>query len=87
MPDEDLQAAASLTVRTWSTPDDTAIAFENEETGDGRIFKKGALKWDRSPMPLQYADEMLMGHQGAELAGAITTVKRDGKRITAQGPL
>ncbi|MCX4458664.1 phage minor head protein [Streptomyces sp. NBC_01728] len=82
-----VQAAPMLAVRTWSTPDATAIAFEDEETGDGRIFKSGALKWDRSPMPLQYADEMLMGHQGAELAGAIQTVKRDGKRITASGVL
>ncbi|GGQ50126.1 hypothetical protein GCM10010250_22160 [Streptomyces althioticus] len=82
-----LQAAASRTVRTWSTPDDAAIAFENEETGDGRIFKKGALKWDRRPMPLQYADEMLMGHQGAQLAGAIKKVKREGGRITASGVL
>lgn len=81
------QAAPVLAVRTWSTPDDTAIAFEDQETGDGRIFAKGALKWDRQPMPLQYADELLMGHQGAELAGAITTVKRDGQRITAKGPL
>ncbi len=84
---EAVQAAAALSVRTWSTPDDTAIAFEDEETGDGRIFSSGALKWDRRPMPLQYADEMLMGHQGAELAGAIKAVKRDGKRITASGVL
>ncbi|MER7740038.1 phage minor head protein [Streptomyces sp. NPDC096538] len=87
MPEDDLQAAASLAVRTWSTPDDAAIAFEDEETGDGRIFKKGALKWDRRPMPLQYADEMLMGHQGAQLAGAIKKVKREGGRITASGVL
>ncbi|MEU7323411.1 phage minor head protein [Streptomyces griseoviridis] len=84
---EDVQDTAMPTVRTWSTPDETAIAFEGEETGDGRIFVKGAIKWDRKPMPLQYADEMLMGHEGAELAGAIKTVKRDGKRITATGPL
>ncbi|MFE6555472.1 phage minor head protein [Streptomyces sp. NPDC057746] len=84
---EAVQAAAALSVRTWSTPDDTAIAFEDQQTGDGRIFKSGALKWDRRPMPLQYADEMLMGHEGAELAGAIKTVKRDGNRITASGVL
>ncbi|MEV5930927.1 phage minor head protein [Streptomyces cellulosae] len=87
MPEDELQAAASPTVRTWTTPDDTAIAFENEETGDGRIFVKGAVKWDRRPMPLQYADEMLMGHQGAQLAGAIKKVKREGGRITASGVL
>ncbi|PWI15968.1 hypothetical protein DI272_18715 [Streptomyces sp. Act143] len=92
MPDAKAAATAApdfvpLTVRTWSTPDPWAIAYEDEETGDGRIFTKGALKWDRQPQPLQHADEMLMGHQGARLAGAIKKVKRDGKRITASGAL
>ncbi|MFF0092689.1 phage minor head protein [Streptomyces canus] len=94
MPTEDVQAAAEvaedlipLTVRGWSTPEPWAIAYENEETGDGRIFKKGALKWDKQPMALQHADEMLMGHQGARLAGAIQKVKRVGDRITASGVL
>ncbi|MFF5968262.1 phage minor head protein [Streptomyces collinus] len=91
---EDVEAAAPvvqdfipLAVRGWSTPDPWAVAYESEETGDGRIFKKGAVKWDRQPMPLQYADEMLMGHQGARLAGAIKKVKREGPRITASGVL
>ncbi|MFF4733348.1 phage minor head protein [Streptomyces mirabilis] len=93
-PMPDVQAAAQvatdlipLTVRGWSTPEPWAIAYEDEETGDGRIFTKGALKWDRQPQPLQHADEMLMGHQGARLAGAIKKVKRDGNRITASGVL
>lgn len=43
-----VQADRMLAVRTWSTPDETAIAFEDQETGDGRIFAKGALKWDRA---------------------------------------
>ncbi|MDQ1018949.1 phage minor head protein [Streptomyces afghaniensis] len=94
MPTEDVQAAAEvaqdfipLTVRGWSTPEPWAIAYEDEETGDGRIFSKGALKWDRQPKALQHADEMLMGHQGARLAGAIQKVKREGSRITASGVL
>ncbi|MEU1852924.1 phage minor head protein [Streptomyces sp. NPDC019990] len=94
MPTDDVEAAADvaqdfipLTVRGWSTPEPWAMAYEDEETGDGRIFTKGAVKWDRHPMPLQYADEMLMGHQGARLAGAIKKVKREGPRITASGVL
>ncbi|MFI2300161.1 phage minor head protein [Actinacidiphila glaucinigra] len=86
MGDEESTAAAMAT-RTWSTPDDTALAFENQETGDGRIFAAGALYWETGPFPLQYADEMLMGHEGAELAGAIDTVGRDGDRITGSGVL
>lgn len=87
---QDTTAAAVDTARltrTWSTPGTAALAFENQQTGDGRVFTPGALAWDRDPMPLQYADEMLMGHQGAELAGAIQAVIRDGDRITAAGVL
>ncbi|MGF0163067.1 phage minor head protein [Streptomyces koyangensis] len=87
MPTEET-TAAGLPTRAWSTPDGTALAFENQTTGDGRVFRPGALSWDGAgPWPLQYADEMLSGHQGAELAGAITSVGRDGDRITGSGVL
>ncbi|WP_228980141.1 phage minor head protein [Streptomyces sp. DH12] len=87
MPDTDVTADAAAT-RPWSTPDDTALAFEDEETGDGRIFAPGALYWEGpGPWPLQYADEMLSGHQGAELAGAIESLGRDGGRIPGTGVL
>ncbi|GGZ23351.1 hypothetical protein GCM10010387_15610 [Streptomyces inusitatus] len=79
--------APEMTARAWSTPGDAALAFENTETGDGRVFAPGALYWDSGPWPLQYADEMLSGHQGAELAGAIQTVGRDGDRIPGTGVL
>ncbi|MEW2633348.1 phage minor head protein [Streptomyces sp. NPDC048389] len=79
--------AAGMPTRSWSTPDDTALAFENEETGDGRIFAANSLYWDKDPAPLQYADEMLMGHEGAELAGSIDSFARDGDRITGKGVL
>ncbi|MFE3032951.1 phage minor head protein [Streptomyces canus] len=75
-------------VRTWSTPDGAALAFENEQTGDGRVFTPSALFWDGSgPWPLQYAEAMGEGHQGAELAGAIHTLGRDANRITGTGVL
>lgn len=78
---------AQTLTRAWSTPGDTAIAFEDQETGDGRVFAAGSLYWDADPMPLQHADEMGMGHEGAELCGAIQTVMRDGNRIAAAGVL
>lgn len=84
MPDEDWTPP----VRGWTTPGDTALAFENQETGDGRIFAAGALHWDGSgPWPLQYAEEMLSGHDGAELAGAIANLDRVQYRIPADGLL
>lgn len=74
--------------RRWSTPGSTGLAFEGMQTGDGRIFAAGALSWDQDrTLPLQYADEMLQGHQGAELVGGIETAGRDGARITGEGVL
>lgn len=78
----------ALAARPWHTPSQTALAFEDEETGDGRVLRPGSLYWSGTgPWPLQYADEMLMGHQGAELAGSIQMVARDGDRITGAGVL
>lgn len=71
----------------WHTPGDTALAFENQQTGDGRVFTSGALYWEDGPWPLQYAPEMLSGHQGAQLAGAIEHAERDGNRIAGTGVL
>ncbi|WP_225846900.1 ADP-ribosyltransferase [Streptomyces sp. HPF1205] len=87
-PSEHVTAPPDAGPRVWSTPGDTAIAFENQETGDGRVFAPGALYWEGpGPWPLQHAEEMLMGHQGAELAGSIQALARDGDRITATGVL
>jgi len=74
-------------VATWSTPGDTALAFENQQTGDGRVFSPGALYWDgEGPWPLM-ANENFDSHDDAALAGAIATMGRDGDRITADGVL
>ncbi|MFF5655212.1 phage minor head protein [[Kitasatospora] papulosa] len=75
-------------VRTWTTPGDAALAYENQQTGDGRVFTAGSVYWDGpGPWPLQYADEMGMGHDGAELAGAIQTADREDDRIIGSGVL
>ncbi|WP_199570538.1 phage minor head protein [Streptomyces murinus] len=86
--DDEYLTMGPLAPRAWSTPGDTALAFENTETGDGRVFRPGSLYWSGSgPWPLQHADEMLMGHQGAELAGAIQRISREGDRIAGGGVL
>ncbi|WP_433856662.1 phage minor head protein [Streptomyces kronopolitis] len=86
--EEETQLNGRLSARPWSTPGDTGLAFENTETGDGRVFRPDSLYWDGpGPWPLQHADEMLMGHEGAELAGAIQSIARDGDRITGTGVL
>jgi 2'-5' RNA ligase len=88
MPDTTAAADYTPPVRTWTTPGDTALAYENQQSGDGRVLAAGSLYWDSAgPWPLQYADEMGMGHDGAELAGAIQQVDRDGDRIPGSGVL
>lgn len=72
---------------TWSTPPGIALAFENQQTGDGRVFAPGSLYWEGSQWPLQYADEMNGGHDGARLAGAIFSMGRDEARLTGNGVL
>ncbi len=86
-PTHDPQSMAARKLLTWSTPDDTALAFENQQTGDGRVFSPGALYWSDGPWPLQYVDEMNSGHDGARLAGAIFDMNRDASRITGGGVL
>lgn len=76
------------TTAPWHTPGSTGLAFENQQTGDGRVFAAGALYWDGDgPWPLQYADEMQGGHEGAQLAGAIGRMDRDGDRVDSGGVL
>lgn len=86
-PAHDPQSMADRKLLTWSTPGDTALAFENQQTGDGRVFSPGALYWTDGPWPLQYVDEMNSGHEGARLAGAIFSMNREGPRITGGGVL
>jgi hypothetical protein len=85
MADQNDNAQADTTPVPWSTPGTTALAFENQQTGDGRIFAAGSLYWEGGPWPLQHAEEMNGGHQGAELAASIQTIARDGDRITGTG--
>ncbi|MEV5677058.1 ADP-ribosyltransferase [Streptomyces sp. NPDC052179] len=83
----DGEALSTLAPRAWHNPGTTALVYENLETGDGRVFPPRALYWGAGPWPLQYADEMLGAHQGAELAGAILTLDRVGDRIPGTGVL
>ena len=81
--DDDLDMPYEPPAVTWSTPDSTALAFENQQTGDSRVFTPGALYWDGDgPWPLK------LGHDAeTELAGAIHGMGRDRDRIAAHGVL
>lgn len=80
-------SATAPMLATWSTPAGTALAFENQQTGDGRVFAPGALYWDgNGPWPLM-ANENFDSHDDAALAGAIASMYRDGDRIGGDGLL
>jgi 2'-5' RNA ligase len=71
----------------WSTPGDDALAYENQQTGDGRVFVPDALYWDGTgPWPLM-ANENFDSHDDASLAGAIDTMNRDSGRLDGRGVL
>lgn len=73
--------------RNWTTPE--GLAFENQQTGDGRLFVAGAFYWDDQPngWPLRADLEDDGWHAGAVLVGTISTMTRSGEAITSTGTL
>lgn len=59
----------------WSGP----IAFENQMTGDGRIFAPGAITWDEKslPLPFRWVRADSGGHQEAVVVGRVDRIFRD----------
>jgi hypothetical protein len=59
----------------WSGP----VAFENQETGDGRIFDSGAITWDSDslPQPFRWVRADTGGHQQAVTIGRVDAFYRD----------
>lgn len=64
------------------------IVVEETDTGDNRRVAQDALYWENLPLPLmaQFVNPIGgSGHDGAVLAGNITTMERHGPRIWATG--
>ncbi len=78
-----LAAGVSGTEVKWQG----AITFENEITGDNRIFEPGSVIWDETtlPYPFRWAKEDLGGHKSAVQIGRIDKIWRDGDAIMASG--
>jgi 2'-5' RNA ligase len=73
--DMPMEAAMASEGRPWSGP----IAFENEMTGDGRIFAGGSIGWlaDSFPWPFRWTPEDHGGHDGAVVIGRVDGLYRD----------
>jgi hypothetical protein len=62
------------------------LAVEGEATADGRIIDAGALTWRDLPLTLMaMIENSEAGHMGAQVAGRIDTITRDGANIVAEG--
>lgn len=74
-------------MRNWTTPE--GLAFEDQQTGDGRIYVAGSFYWDDQPngWPLRADLEDDGWHAGAVLVGTIATMDRNGQAITGTGTL
>ena len=70
-----VEPTAAADGRPWSGP----IAFENQMTGDGRIFAGGSINWlaDSLPWPFRWAREDHGGHDGAVVIGRVDNLYRD----------
>jgi 2'-5' RNA ligase len=62
------------------------LAIEGQPTEDGRIIDVGALSWRDLPLSLMAMDKTGPGgHEGAQVAGAIEQIERDGADIWGSG--
>lgn len=87
---EDAQTAAAAPPEAPArAPFVAVLAIEGEVTGDGRLLAPGSLTWRDLPLPLMFQDRTPEGqgnaHAGADFAGDITAIERDGDRIVARG--
>lgn len=77
-------AAAAEGTRAFTA----VLLVEDVETSDGRLLELNGGQWRRPPLPLMWQSrnpELGGGHGGAELAGRIASLERDGRRIIARG--
>lgn len=61
------------------------LVREGERTADDRIVEVGATEWRPTPLPLMLQTRTDIGHMGAEIAGVIETIERDGNDIIGEG--
>lgn len=63
------------------------LALEDLFTGDNRFIERDALSWAELPLPLMLQTTTQPGHLGAEPAGAIYYMWREGNKVFAEGDL
>lgn len=62
------------------------LVLEGTETDDGRLIDPGALNWRELPLTLMAMVETSAGgHEGANVAGRIDTIRREGEHVIGEG--
>jgi hypothetical protein len=75
-------------MRTWHSVSNGGIVFEDQQTGDGRVWAQGAWSWeDPADIPVQWNPNDNASHDGTLTVGALTSVTRTDNRIEATGTL
>lgn len=81
-PEEDAGEGGVEEPMSWKA----LLAIEGQPTEDGRLIDVGSLTWRDLPLSLMAMDETGPGgHVGAEVAGRIDNIWRDGNEIWAEG--
>lgn len=78
---------ASAPQQEGRTPFRSELIPEGDVTSDGRMFDEGAAFWRTPPLPLMLQTKTDIGHFGAELAGSIESIAREGNTIVVRGTL
>jgi len=61
------------------------LAFEDQPTGDGRLFMPGSLRWREPPLPLMWQIEAWEGHSGAVQVGVLDRLVKRGPVVWGYG--
>jgi len=81
MPGKGFAIAQSPDGMAW----EAVLAVEGEPTEDGRMLAPGSITWRTLPLTLMAQTETAPGHDGAEVAGRIDRIWRDGANIMGAG--
>lgn len=86
--DEDVESPAEDATEAASDPGAfrVLLAIEGQRTEDGRMLDAGSVNWRTPPLSLMAMDTTGPGgHEGAQVAGRIDSITRDGYEIWGAG--
>lgn len=77
----------TTTEPTSEVPFTAVLCVEGVTTGDGRYLEPGTGSWRELPQPLKFVTATGPGHDGAEPAAVLRSIRMDGRRMMGEGVL